>query len=65
MKLERNQTQKRTRMNSMVKRLVLFFALAGAMVVGYQWLSDNLNDALGAAVFVLLVIALLVLYDDK
>jgi len=48
-----------------IKRLVLFLALAGASVVGFQWLSDNLNDALGAAVFVLVVIALLMVYDDK
>jgi hypothetical protein len=43
----------------MVKRLVLFFALAGASLVAYQWLSDNLNDA----IFVLVVIALLMLFD--
>ncbi len=49
----------------MIKRLVLFFALAGASVVGFHWLSDNLNDALGAAIFVLVVIALLMVYDDK
>ena len=49
----------------MIRRLVLFIALAGASVVGFQWLSDNLNDALGAAIFVLVVIALLILYDDK
>ena len=49
----------------MIRRLVLFLALAGASVVGFQWLSDNLNDALGAAVFVLVVIALLMVYDDK
>ncbi len=49
----------------MIKRLVLFIAMAGASVVGFQWLSDNLNDALGAAVFVLVVIALLMVYDDK
>ncbi len=40
-------------------------SLAGASVVGFQWLSDNLNDALGAAIFVLVVIALLMVYDDK
>jgi len=40
-------------------------SLAGASVVGYQWLSDNLNDALGAAIFVMVVIALLMVYDDK
>ena len=57
----RNQT---LRDNKMVKRLVLFFALAGASLVGYQWLSDNLNDALGAAIFVLVVIALLMLFDN-
>jgi len=49
----------------MVRRLVLFMSLAGASVVGYQWLSDNLNDALGAAIFVMVVIALLMVYDDK
>ena len=49
----------------MIKRLVLFIAMAGASVVGFQWLSDNLNDALGAAIFVLVVIALLTVYDDK
>ena len=49
----------------MIKRLVLFFALAGASVVGFQWLSDNLNDALGAALFALVVIAFLMMYDDK
>ncbi len=49
----------------MVRRLVLFMSLAGAMLVGYQWLSDNLNDALGAAIFVMVVIALLMVYDDK
>ena len=49
----------------MIKRLVLFFALAGASVVGFQWLGDNLNDALGAAIFFLVVIALLMVYDDK
>jgi len=48
-----------------IRRLVLFIAMAGASVVGFQWLSDNLNDALGAAVFVLVVIALLMVYDDK
>jgi hypothetical protein len=48
-----------------IKRLVLFIAMAGASVVGFQWLSDNLNDALGAAIFVLVVIALLMVYDDK
>ena len=49
----------------MVRRLVLFMSLAGASVVGYQWLSNNLNDALGAAIFVMAVIALLMVYDDK
>ncbi len=49
----------------MIGRLVLFIAMAGVSVVGFQWLSDNLNDALGAAVFVLVVIALLTVYDDK
>ena len=49
----------------MIRRLVLFIAMAGASVVGFQWLSDNLNDALGASVFVLVVIALLMVYDDK
>lgn len=49
----------------MIKRLVLFFALAGASVVGFHWLGDNLNEALGAAIFVLVVIALLMVYDDK
>lgn len=49
----------------MIKRLVLFFALAGASVVGFKWLGDNLNDALGSAIFVLVVIALLMVYDDK
>ena len=49
----------------MIKSLVLFFALAGASVVGFHWLSDNLNDALGAALFVLVVIAFLMMYDDK
>ena len=49
----------------MVRRLVLFMSLAGASVVGYQWLSNNLNDALGAAIFVMVVIALLMVYDDK
>ena len=49
----------------MIKRLVLFIAMAGASVVGFQWLSDNLNDALGASIFVLVVIALLMVYDDK
>ena len=49
----------------MIKRLVLFLALAGASVVGFHWLSDNLNDALGASIFVLVVIALLMVYDDK
>ena len=49
----------------MIRRLVLFIAMAGVSVVGFQWLSDNLNDALGAAIFVLVVIALLTVYDDK
>ena len=49
----------------MVRRLVLFMSLAGTSVVGYQWLSNNLNDALGAAIFVMVVIALLMVYDDK
>jgi hypothetical protein len=49
----------------MIKRLVLFIAMAGVSVVGFQWLSDNLNDALGAAIFALVVIALLMVYDDK
>ncbi len=49
----------------MIRRLVLFITMAGVSVVGFQWLSDNLNDALGAAVFVLVVIALLMVYDDK
>jgi len=48
-----------------IRRLVLFIAMAGASVVGFQWLSDNLNDALGASIFVLVVIALLMVYDDK
>jgi uncharacterized membrane protein len=48
-----------------IRRLVLFIAMAGVSVVGFQWLSDNLNDALGAAIFVLVVIALLTVYDDK
>ncbi len=49
----------------MIRRLVLFIAMAGVSVVGFQWLSDTLNDALGAAIFVLVVIALLMVYDDK
>jgi len=49
----------------MVRRLAVFMSLAGASVVVYQWLSDNLNDALGAAIFVMVAIALMMLYDDK
>jgi len=49
----------------MVRRLVMFLSLAGVTVIVFKWLSDNLNDALGAAIFVLVVIALLMLYDDK
>ena len=49
----------------MIKRLVLFMSLAGASVVGYQWLGDNLNDALGAAVFVLVVITVLMLFENN
>lgn len=62
MKLERNQTQKG---NRMVRRLVLFMSLAGACVVSYQWLSNNINDALGAAIFILVVITLLMLFDHN
>ncbi len=47
----------------MINRLVLFFALAGASVVGFNWVNDNVSDALGAAIFVLVTIAFLVLYD--
>ena len=64
MKMKWARTRTR-RDNKMVRRLVLFMSLAGASVVGYQWLSDNLNDALGAAIFVMVVIALLMVYDDK
>ena len=49
----------------MIRRLVLFLSLAGASVVGYQWLSDNLNDALGASIFVLVVITVLMLFDGN
>ena len=49
----------------MIRRLVLFMSLAGASVVGFQWLSDNLNDALGAAVFVLVVITVLMLFEKN
>ena len=62
MKWERNRTR---RDNKMVRRLVLFMSLAGASLVGYQWLSDNLNDALGAAILVLVVIAVLMLFNDN
>jgi len=48
-----------------IKRLVLFIAMAGVSVVGFQWLSDNLNDALGAAVFVLVVITVLMLFEKN
>ena len=47
----------------MIRRLVLFMSLAGASVVGFQWLSDNLNDAVLAAVFVLVVITVLMLFE--
>jgi len=47
----------------MIKRLVLFMSLAGASVVGFQWLSDNLDDALLAALFVLVVITVLMLFE--
>ncbi len=47
----------------MIRRLVLFMSLAGASVVGFQWLSDNLNDALLAALFVLVVITVLMLFE--
>jgi len=48
-----------------IRRLVLFMSLAGVSVVGFQWLSDNLNDALLAAVFVLVVITVLMLFEKN
>jgi hypothetical protein len=49
----------------MIKILVLFLSMSGAMVVGLKWLSNNVNDALVAAIFFLVVISLLMLFAEE
>jgi hypothetical protein len=49
----------------MIKILVLFLSMSGVMVVGSKWLSNNVNDALVAAIFFLVVISLLMLFAEE
>jgi hypothetical protein len=54
-RLERNQTQKRSRM---IKNLIIFFSISGALVLIYNIMNKSLGkrwDELGLVLFVIIL----------
>jgi len=65
-KLARNQTQKRSRMKRLIKSLILFLSMSGAMIFLFNIMNAGLGkrwDEIGLVIFVL--IAALLLLDNK
>ena len=64
MKLERNQTQKRSKM---IKNLIVFFSISGALVLLFNIMNKSLGkrwDELGLVLFVI-ILFLTIIKEDK
>ena len=64
MRLVRNQTQKRSRM---IKNLIIFFSISGAMVLLFNIMNKGLGkrwDELGLVLFVI-ILFLTIIKEDK
>ena len=62
MKSVRSRTQKRTRMKKLIKNLVIFLSLGGAMVLLFNIMNTGLGkrwDEVGLVIFVLITALLL------
>ena len=65
-KLVRNPIQKRSRMKKLIKTLILFLSLSGAMILLFNIMNAGLGkrwDEIGLVIFVL--IAALLLLDNN
>jgi hypothetical protein len=63
-RLVRNQTQKRSRM---IKNLIIFFSISGAMVLLFNIMNKGLGkrwDELGLVLFVI-ILFLIIIKEDK
>ncbi len=66
MKLVRNRTQRRSRMKRLIKSLLIFLSISGAMVLLFNIMNAGLGkrwDEVGLVIFVL--IAALLLLDNN
>ena len=67
MKLVRNQTQKRSRMKRLIKSLLIFLSLSGAMILVFNIMNAGLGkrwDEIGLVIFVLIA-AILILDNNN
>jgi membrane protein YdbS with pleckstrin-like domain len=67
MKLVRNQTQKRSRMKRLIKSLLIFLSLSGAMIFVFNIMNAGLGkrwDEIGLVIFVLIA-AILILDNNN
>ena len=67
MKLARNQTQKRSRMKRLIKSLLIFLSLSGAMILVFNIMNAGLGkrwDEIGLVIFVLIA-AILILDNNN
>ena len=67
MKLVRNQTQKRNRMKRLIKSLILFLSMSGAMILVFNIMNTGLGkrwDEIGLVIFVLIA-AILILDNNN
>ena len=66
-KLVRNQTQKRSRMKRLIKSLLIFLSLSGAMILVFNIMNAGLGkrwDEIGLVIFVLIA-AILILDNNN
>ena len=67
MKLVRTQTQKRSRMKRLIKSLLIFLSLSGAMILIFNIMNAGLGkrwDEIGLVIFVLIA-AILILDNNN
>ena len=67
MKLVRTQTQKRSRMKRLIKSLLIFLSLSGAMILVFNIMNAGLGkrwDEIGLVIFVLIA-AILILDNNN
>ena len=67
MKLARTQTQKRSRMKRLIKSLLIFLSLSGAMILVFNIMNAGLGkrwDEIGLVIFVLIA-AILILDNNN